>query len=119
MTISYYNQQGKITGELSGDLAAINLTKELTPDPWVEGSWLGKPVYVVNGEVLPQPENPTTLTGTTLTGVPVPATVYINDTSYETTEAVVELGFDLPGTYTVKVVAWPHLDKEFVIENPA
>jgi len=119
MAISFYNASGKITSELTGDKAVIDLTKELTTDLWVEGAWFNKPFYVVDDEVLPQPENPTVLVNQTLTNVPVPATVIINGISYETNEAQVELGFTQPGTYTVKVIAWPYLDKEFVIENPA
>ena len=119
MTISFYNSRGEFTSELMGSEVGIELTKQRVPDPWVEGSWFGKPFYVVDDEAVPRPENPATLTGYTLTGVPVPATVSINDASYETDESVIELEFTQPGTYVVKIVAWPYLDKEFTIENPA
>lgn len=119
MGISFYNARGEFTSTLSGDAPVIELTKQMTTDPWVEGEWFGKPFYALNGEAVPRPENPTTVSGQTLENVPVPATVIINGTSYETNVSTVELGFSQPGTYAVKVVAWPHLDKEFSVENPA
>ena len=135
MTISFYNERGQITGELSGNaveyekdgierIRPIITTPGLPPFPtakrlWVEGAWWGKPVYVVDGEVVSRPENPAVVSDQKLENVPVPATVIVNGTSYETNESTVELGFNQPGTYTVKVVAWPYLDKEFIIENPA
>lgn len=119
MSISFYNQRGEITGNLNGDASVIELTKEMTEDLWVEGDWYGNPVYVLDGQVVARPENPTTVSGNTLENVPVPTTVIINGTSYETDESIVELGFSQPGTYVIKVVSWPYLDKEFTIENPA
>lgn len=119
MGISFYNERGEITAVLTGDTPVLNLTKELSEDPWIEGEWYGQPVYVLNGEVVPRPENPTTISGLTLSNVPVPAQVVIDTTVYETNVSTVELAFDYPGTHTVKVIAWPHLDKEFQVENPA
>lgn len=117
MAISFYSSRGEITGVVSGDECMLSTTKELSEIPWVEGDFWGKPIYVINGEVTNRPDNPTTVSGQTLENVPVPTTVIINGTSYETNEPEVELGFSQPGTYAVKVVAWPYLDKEFVIEN--
>lgn len=119
MAISFYNTRGEITYELIGDEAGIEANKQRATDPWVEGAWFGKPYYVSSGEVVPRPENPAVLSIQTLNNVPVPAQVIINGVSYETTESVVELEFTQPGTYVVKVVAWPYLDKEFTIENTA
>jgi hypothetical protein len=119
MTISFYNARGEVTGVVSGDPSVITTTKELSETPWVDGDYLEKLVYVLNGEVIPRPDNPTTVSGQLLENVPVPATVIINGTSYEANEPEVELGFSQPGTYVIQVVAWPHLDKEFSIENPA
>lgn len=117
--VSIYNQRGEIVTTLRGDTAAIDNTLENTGASWVDGDWLGKPVYVLNGEVVPRPENPTTLHGLTLENVPVPSTIVIGGTYYEATESTVELSFNLPGTYRVKVISWPYLDKEITVENPA
>lgn len=117
--ISYYDETGRITGMSYSQSATMPMIKNLTPDPFVEGNWWGKDVYVLNGKVVERPANPTILVGQALENVPVPATVVINGVSYETNESRVELGFNHPGTYAIKVVAWPHLDKEFSVENPA
>ena len=118
MTISFYNQRGEITSELFGDQVVIDLTKKLTTDAWVEGAWFGQNKYVSEGVVLSRPDNTATVSGQTLENVPIPATVIVNGSSYETNEATIELDFNQPGTYLIKVVAWPYLDKEFLIENP-
>ena len=117
--ISYYDETGRITGMSYSQPSTMPMIKECTTDPFVNGNWFGKDVYVLNGEVVDRPENPTTLVGQVLENVPVPATVIINGTNYETNVSRVELGFSQPGTYAVKVVAWPYLDKEFSVENPA
>jgi hypothetical protein len=119
MSISFYNARGEVTGVVSGDLSVITTTKELSENPWVDGDYLNKPVYVLNGEVLNRPDNPATVSGLTLENVPVPTTLIINGTSYEINESTVELEFNQPSTYSVVLKSWPYLDKEFVIENPA
>lgn len=118
-TISFYDSTGKITGVAEFPPGVAGMIKEHTAAPFIDGNWLDKPVYVVDGIVVNRPENPTTLTGRTLHNVPVPATIKINAAIYEAVESEVELSFNQPGTYTVKVIAWPYLDKEFQIENPA
>ena len=119
MAITFYNERGEFTAVLTGDTPVIELTKELAEDPWIEGEWFGKPFYALDGEAVPRPENPTVLDGHTLLDVPVPAKVHVNKNVNDTNESTVELTFTQPGTYAVKVEAWPHLDKEFQVENPA
>lgn len=75
--------------------------------------------YVSNGEVLPRPQNGAYLDGMTLRGLPVPCTISINGVDYECTDTDAELSFDQPGEYVVLVRAFPALDKEFTVENPA
>lgn len=117
--ISFYDSTGKITGMAGFHPGIEDMIKEYSTDPWVDGEWLGQDVYVVNGGVQPRPANPATLVGQVLENVPVPATIKINDTSYEANESRVELAFSQPGTYRVTVIAWPYLNKEFQVENPA
>ena len=117
--ISLYDDRGEIHTTIRGDAVAIQTTIDNTTDQWVDGDWFGLPKYVSNGEVLDRPVNPATASGMTLLNVPVPATLLIGREIYDVTESTVELEFNLPGTYTVKVIAWPYLDKEFTIENPA
>lgn len=116
MAISYYDEEGRITGEMTGDVAAVELTKELTTQAWVDGLWFGKPVYVLAGEVLDRPACPAVLTGMVLTDLPVPCVLDINGTKYDADEASVELDLGV-GQFTIKVIAWPYMDGEFNVEN--
>lgn len=134
MTISIYDETGKITGVISGDESVIqdiintpefptisNLSPGIPAPPatrlWIEGDWLDKPVYVLDGAITDRPANPATLAGLSLSSLPVPCEIIINGTQYPCTDDHAELTFDQPGTYTVVVCAWPRLDKEFTIEN--
>lgn len=116
--VSLHDSTGRIHTILSGDAVGIQNTLDNTTDGWVEGSWDTHNKYVSNGQVLDRPENPTTLSGLTLSNVPVPSTIKISGQFYEVTESIVELEFNLPGTYKVTVYSWPCLDKEFTVENP-
>lgn len=111
--ISVYNDAGRITltADLSEDTyeAYISLGYQMVDvigDPHTQ--------MVVDGALQNRPANPVTLSGTTLSNVPIPATVIINGTPYPTNEATVELGLTM-GNYTVRVEAFPYLDKQFTV----
>lgn len=76
-------------------------------------------VYIRDGRVVQRPPNTVTLTGHMLTNIPVPSSVVINGASYPCDDTTAELEFEYPGTYHIRVESWPHMDKEFVVENPA
>lgn len=116
--ISIHNERGEIVTVMQGDEVALQNTIDNITQGWVEGNWFQKNKYVQDGQVLDRPENTATLSGLTLLNVPVPSTIQIGTEFYESTEDTVELEFNLPGTYKVKVISWPHLDKEFTVENP-
>jgi len=122
--ISFYDTTGKITGMASAEPAVMEMLKEHSVDipnaqPFVEGEWFGKDVYVVDGTVIDRPACPATLDGYTLNSLPVPCEIKVNDSSYPCDESSATLAFNLPGTYSIKVIAWPYLDGEFSIVNPA
>lgn len=137
ITISTYDDSGKITGVISGDQIVVqgikdnpefphlNFISEGIPVPpptainWVDGDWLGKPYYVSGGVITPQPENPAVLSGMELSNLPVPCEIKINGQTYQCADSTATLSFNQPGTYKVIVQAWPHLDKEFSIDYPA
>ena len=73
--------------------------------------------YVLDGEVVARPANPARLDGLVLRDLPAPCEIGINGQPYKCNEDTAELEFDQPGTYRITVRAWPHLDKEFEIEN--
>ena len=116
MTISYYDAEGRITGQLSGDAAVIELTKELTTESWVEGEWFGKPVYVLDGEVLDRPVCPAIFEAGALINLPVPCVIDINGTKYDCNEESADLDLGA-GSHTITVIAFPYLDGVFYVEN--
>jgi hypothetical protein len=71
--------------------------------------------YITNGVAHPRPANPVTLTGTTLSNLPVPCVVRINASEYSCTDGTATLNLTLAGTYTVTIVAFPFLDAVFTI----
>jgi len=74
--------------------------------------------YVVNGAVVPRPVNTATPTGNTLTNLPVPCTISIDETAHDCADDHCELSFSHPGTYNVTVSAWPMLDVAFEVTQP-
>ena len=114
--ITYYLPNGEIDSVLTGDASVIEATIEVAELPWIESAWDRLTHYVLDGEAVDRPANPATLHGYTLENLPVPCTIMIKGQSFECTDTVCTLSFNFQGTYAVKVVSWPHLDKEFTVE---
>lgn len=88
---------------------------ELQSGPLYEGEANQLTQYIVDGELHDRPANPTVVTGSVLTNVPVPATLKVDGVVYQTNEATIELDFPNPGTYKIVVESWPHLNGEYEI----
>jgi hypothetical protein len=71
--------------------------------------------YVKEGTVVPRPANTATLSGMELQNLPVPCTITLEGVDHECTDDTCELSFSHPGTYPVKVSAWPMLDATFEV----
>lgn len=71
--------------------------------------------YIADGVAAPRPVNPAALSGTTLTNLPVPCVIQINDSQYPCSDATATLRFAQVGTYTVTVIAFPYLDARFTV----
>lgn len=78
--------------------------------------------YVADGVVTPRPvmtiSVDTVADATTLTGIPVGADVQVSGPAYDAftaTDDVLELTFDAPGAYTIRVLKFPYRDFEAVI----
>lgn len=114
-SITFYNTAtGEITGSLiTNDPKTIEANSGI---PHVLGVGNAEYHYVKDGEILSRPTQLTTLTGLTLANLPTPCQIIIDGISYEVDEPTVELEFDEPGTHNIKIVAFPHLDKEFTVE---
>lgn len=117
LSITFYNEIGKITGCLSGPPRVIEANKELSSESWVEGKYSDEKYYVIDRVVKPREEMAAVLNGRILTQLPIPCEVFINQSIYKVEDGEVELVFDQPGLYKLKISAWPFLDKEFEIEN--
>ena len=118
MSITVYEKEtGKIKYFVESDPVNLKVTKENLDEPWIEGTWDWDTHYVKHGKAVKRPKNPCYADGQTLLNVSVPSVVWVNDTKYECNESTVELEFDQPGTYTIRVQSWPYLDAEFEIEN--
>ena len=116
-SISFFDSTGRITSTLKADAGTIQANKDHFAGQWVAGEFYDTDHYVYSGAVMPRPYNPASLTGKVLTDLPVPSTIYVNGQPYDCLEPTVELEFDQPGTYRVRVECWPYLDKEFTVEN--
>lgn len=69
--------------------------------------------YVLAGKVTPRPTSTADLATNLLIGLPTPCTIYINDKAYPCTDTTAELSMPFPGTYRVRVEAFPYLDSNF------
>lgn len=118
MITVYEAETGRIKYFADGDPPAMQATKDSLTDPWVDGEFHWDTHYVSDGVATLRPDCPATVSGLILLNVPVPAEIHIGRNVYQADDSTVELEFNLPGTYKVKVVSFPYLDKEFTIENP-
>ncbi|AKP92249.1 hypothetical protein [Achromobacter ruhlandii] len=117
-TASFYDAEGRIVGVMTGPLDCVVATGRHNQQFWVEGAGDPDVQCVMDGKLTPRPQSPATLSGLTLTELPVPCFIRIGDSGYPCTERVAELEFAQPGSYLVIVEAWPYLNKEFTVENP-
>ncbi|CAB3670984.1 hypothetical protein LMG3458_01092 [Achromobacter deleyi] len=118
-TVSFYDADGRIVGVMSAPHDCIVATGQHNQQQWAEGVSDPELHYVTQGVVTLRPENPALLDGRSLSRLPVPSVISIRGVDYPCDESVAELAFDQPGVYHVIVRAWPYLNKEFTVENPA
>lgn len=117
-SITFYTPDGEITSVLKGPEDFIKLNKLMTTDLYIDGEHDRDTHYITNDEVLLREVCPAEISGENkIINAPIPGVVTINNTEYPYNESTIELSFDQPGTYTIKVSSWPYLDKEFVVEN--
>jgi len=67
--------------------------------------------YIVNETVTPRPTFSESVSGTTISNLPIPTTVRTNNSSYTITDGSAELSFSLPGNYKVYLSSFPYQDK--------
>lgn len=121
----YKKSNGRIFAHHSGRFVFEDFI-ETEETSYVHGSFSGKTYYVVNGVPELRPAMPGALNKTTIaadkmdtaiiSNLPEPCMVTFKDQQYEVTDGSFGFTADLPGTYEVKVEAWPHLDAFFTVE---
>jgi len=93
-----------------GDINHQQVDKEET---LCEGTGHWSTHYVLNEVITLRPANSAMLNGMVLSNLPVPCTIHVNDSSYACSDTTADLSFTYPGTYLVRVEAFPHLDATF------
>jgi hypothetical protein len=81
----------------------------------VQGEGAPETHYVKDGAIVERPANPATLAGLELANLPAPCTITVEGVEHGCEDATAELSFSHPGTYPVKVSAWPTLDATFEV----
>ena len=114
--ITFFDNEGMILHTLQGSRIAIELNKSMNPN-WVDGQWDTDKHYVLNGEPINRPVNPTQMDELTLINLPVPCKILINDNQYDITDSTVELELPMSAKYKIVVKCFPYLDAEFEIET--
>ncbi|MCX5592549.1 hypothetical protein [Alcaligenes endophyticus] len=99
--------------------------REFVIEPFLEG-WDGEyfegeyddTYWFYGGAPRKRQPCPATVDGLWLRGVRPGSTIHIEGQAYECAEGGdVELSFQYPGTYQVRVERWPYLDGVYEIEN--
>lgn len=119
---SYDPRTGRIDGHHCGQLENV----ELNAQAYVLGYYDGR-VYYIETAAMPhfakyRPEQKTSLSRNTVdangqdliifSNLPAPCAVNIGEHRYEVEDGVLEWGTLMPGTYRVRVEAFPYLDWE-------
>jgi hypothetical protein len=118
-TATFYKEGGRIVSVVSGPENCVAATAEDIGYNYVFGTGNIETDYVRDGRIEARPPCPAEISQRVLSSLPVPCTIKVRDVEYSCTDGTAELEFDQPGSYLVIVQAWPYLDKEFTIENPA
>jgi hypothetical protein len=91
---------------------------ELQGEGVIEGTASLLTDYVKDGVVTARPENPATLSGMTLLTLPNPCVITVQGVAHDCTDDTADLSFSQPGTYEVRVSAFPMLDATFQVTQP-
>jgi len=60
--------------------------------------------------VIARPTQDTQLTGTALTGLPIPCELRVGGETFTVEDGEADLAIAMPGTYPITVTAWPYQD---------
>lgn len=116
-TYSLFYSSGAFAYTVKGHYEVIVLpTIELWEGFHHEGEY-DDTYYFFDGEPVKRPDNTAHLDGLVLRDVPPESTILIDGAEYPCPDGGdVSLNFSLRGKYSVMVLSFPHLDKEFTID---
>lgn len=72
-------------------------------------------IYYSRGAIKMREVMPASISGSVITGIPIPSVIEIEGMRYDYDTDVVELEFTYPGVYFVKVSSWPYIDRYFKV----
>lgn len=114
--VVYDPHTGRITKAVTCPPSAIELQCG-KDEKYLEGVIASDAYYVLNQRITPRPTAPIEVKEHTLYGVPKGALINIEDETYLADGGPVELSFELPGSYLIRISHWPYLDWETTLEN--
>lgn len=118
---TYYDPAtGKITGTITCSESAF--WSNVEDADWVAGTFNADKYYIDPGTVhpVPRPEmEGVTVAGNIVSGLPAPCEVECNGAEYKITDGEFEYDTPVPGTYPIKIKAWPYIEweGEITVEN--
>lgn len=117
MKAAVFDQEGRFLQTINGPLELVILpTVRARGARWAAGDY-DNTYYLSAAGPVPRPDMDIHIEGLTLSSVPPSCLVHINQQAYFCEDGgTIELEFDQPGTYTVRLECWPYLDKEFQVE---
>lgn len=81
-------------------------------DSVVEGEYDNRTHHIISGQPIERQKQATQLSGHTLTGLPIPSTLHVAGTKHQVSDGMAELDLLMPGTYWLRVEAFPLQDWE-------
>lgn len=126
--VRYVRNTGEIVSTIkSPDSNALELYKNAIMDAIVSNQEITFPcIYFVNNEEIAiRPSNPATISALilsadsidsiTISSLPIPCNVTIDDATYEVTDGSFEFSTPLIGEYVIKLESFPYESKEFLV----
>ena len=105
--VVYRPEDGRILWNVEIDEAYIEVADDKA---FIEGQGDWNTQFVLQGRLTERPTFPIELSRTQLLHVPKGAIIEIEGKQYEADGSDIDLEFDVPGVYELKVSHWPYLD---------
>jgi hypothetical protein len=74
--------------------------------------------YILDDQIVSRPEFQETISGTVISGLPVPTTVVTNGVTSVVSDGEADLTFEHSGTYIVQLFSFPFVEKTVEVTQP-